>query len=290
MFWSGRRQPISVRVEESANQSACSPAANLQKFKISRRRSNFRNSKLQISVFRLGKIDKTRKMEAIENVDVKETVKIFELQVDDQMLPQGKNPIGLGDLLTTSSKGLSHEDIPKLILGRIQPQMHETEHGTKAEMEKRNVHKRAYGKDAFGRFGDPGSESKNASASGFEEAKTGMPKNASADSIRKNWEDIVNAKNRSKFNPRTLKIVRDELDNLMKISEGLDRSGDSGNSGTSTSTWASFAPIQEEAPIEKIIKGYAKMNDEQKVDALKMELPPFDENDIKYNNLKFALG
>ena len=200
-------------------------------------------------------------MEKMDNKNVKETIKIFELQVDEQMLPQGRNPIGLGDLLTSSNKGLSREDVPKLILGRVQPQLHEREHGTKAEMEKRNLHKRAYGKDAFGRHGDPGPSSQN-----------------------------LSAKNRAKFNPKTLKIVRDELDNLMRVSEGLERTNESGNSGTSTSTWASFAPIEEETPIEKIISGYAEMSDEDKVDALRMELPPFDENDAKYNNLKYALG
>ena len=229
-------------------------------------------------------------MEKIDNKNVKETIKIFELQVEEQMLPQGRNPIGLGDLLTKSKKGLSREDVPKLILGRVQPQLHETEHGTKAEMEKRNLHKRAFGQDAFGRHGDPGPSSQNMSASGFDKAKTNMPSNASAESIRKNWEDIVNARNRAKFNPRTLKIVRNELDNLMRVSEGLERADESGNSGTSTSTWASFAPIEEEAPIEKIISGYAEMSEEEKVDALRMELPPFDENDAKYNNLKYALG
>ena len=229
-------------------------------------------------------------MEKMDNKNVKETIKIFELQVDEQMLPQGRNPIGLGDLLTSSNKGLSREDVPKLILGRVQPQLHETEHGTKVEMEKRNVHKRAYGKDAFGRYGDPGPSSQNLSASGFDRAKANMQRNASSESIKKNWEDIVNARNRAKFNPKTLKIVRDELDNLMRVSEGLERTNESGNSGTSTSTWASFAPIEEETPIEKIISGYAEMSDEDKVDALRSELPPFDENDAKYNNLKYALG
>ena len=229
-------------------------------------------------------------MDSTNDHSVKETIKIFELQVDEQMLPNGINPIGLGNLLTSSEHGLSKEDVPKLILGHVQPQNHVTEHGTKAEMEKRNTHNRAFGKDAFGRNGDPGENSTSNSASGFDNARIGLPRNASYDSVRKNWEEMVNAKNKSKFNPRTLKIVRDELDNLMKDSEGIDRSNESGNSGTSTSTWASFAPIQEEAPIEKIIKGYSQMSDEDKVDALKMELPPFDENDIKYLNLKSALG
>ena len=229
-------------------------------------------------------------MDPVNGIDVKKTIEMFELQVDEQMLPQGMNPIGRGNLLNTSEHGLSREDVPKLILGHVQPQMHKTEHGTKAEMEKRNIHKRAFGKDAFGRNGDPGCNSNSESASGFENARTDMPPNASIDSVRKNWDEMVKAKNKAKFNPRILKIVRDELDNLMKISEGLDRTDGSGNSGTSTSTWASCAPIQEEAPIEKIIKGYAQMNDEDKVNALKMELPPFDENDIKYINLTYALG
>ena len=32
------------------------------------------------------------------------------------------------------------------------------------------------------------------------------------------------------------------------------------------------------------------MDDQQKVEALKNELPPFDINDLKYANLKYALG
>ena len=251
-------------------------------------RGNFENLILQIQFFEFNSTKPI--MDPVNRIDVKKTIEMFELQVDEQMLPQGTNPIGLGNLLNTSEHGLSHEDIPKLILGHVQPQTHVTEHGTKAEMEKRNIHKRAFGRDAFGRNGDPGPNSNGISASGFENARTGLPSNASADSVRKNWDEMVKAKNKAKFNPRTLKIVRDELDNLMKISEGLDRSDGSGNSGTSTSTWASFAPIQEEAPIEKIIKGYAKMSDEDKVNALKMELPPFDVNDIKYLNLTYALG
>ena len=96
------------------------------------------------------------------------------------------------------------------------------------------------------------------------------------------------ARNKSKFDSRTLKIVRDELDNLLKKAE--EGSNDSHASGSSTSTWASFAPIPEENPVCKVIKGYEKLSDEQKVDALKDQLPPFDVNDVKYANLKFALG
>ena len=55
------------------------------------------------------------------------------------------------------------------------------------------------------------------------------------------------------------------------------------------STWASFAPIKEN-PIEKIIEGYAQMSNDDKVDALRSELPPFNITDIKYQNLKYALG
>ena len=48
-------------------------------------------------------------MDPVNGIDVKETIKMFELQVEEQMLPQGTNPIGLGNLLTTSEHGLSRE-------------------------------------------------------------------------------------------------------------------------------------------------------------------------------------
>ena len=121
-------------------------------------------------------------MDPVNGIDVKETIKMFELQVEEQMLPQGMNPIGLGNLLTTSEHGLSREDMPKLILGHIQPQQHKTEHGTKAEMEKRNLHKRAFGKDVFGKNGEFGPDSASNSASGFDNARIGLPRDASADS------------------------------------------------------------------------------------------------------------
>ena len=108
--------------------------------------------------------------------------------------------------------------------------------------------------------------------------------------LKQKWEELRIATNKSKFNARTLRIVRDELDNLLKKAENENLDQSRASSGNSTSTWASFAPIPEEGPISKVIPGYADLSDEDKVIALKKELPPFDLNDVKYANLKFALG
>ena len=203
---------------------------------------------------------------------VAKTVKIFDLQVEQQMLPKGSNPVGRGNLLKNSERGLSIEDVPRLLLGHVELQEHVLERGTDAEMEKIARHQP---------FNPP-----------IQHVDVGSRKDfaftSESNSIKRNWEELVKAKNKAKFNPRTLVIVRNELDNLVKKSEGIDES--IASSGNSTSTWASFAPIPEEAPIEKIIPGFSEMSDEDKVDALKDELPPFDENDVKYANLKFALG
>ena len=205
-------------------------------------------------------------MNPTENMDVSKTVEIFDLQVDQQMLPQGLNPVGRGGLLKSSENGLSLEDVPRLILGHVELQEHVVEHGNEVALEKAGRYTRPVNHPDF--------------SSGLTNRDTG--------SIRKNWENMVKAKNNAKFNPKTLKIVRDELDNLLKKAENPEHS--IASSDNSAGTWASFAPIPEEAPIEKIIAGYSEMTDERKVDALRNELPPFDENDIKYTNLKFALG
>ena len=60
-------------------------------------------------------------------------------------------------------------------------------------------------------------------------------------------------------------------------------------SNVSTNTRASSDKLVKK-PIEKIIKGYDKMSLENKIEALKSELPPFNIEDYKYNNLKYALG
>ena len=86
-----------------------------------------------------------------------------------------------------------------------------------------------------------------------------------------------------------MRLVRNELDNLQKKADGLLDNSNASSEG-SNSTWASFAPNPEEKPICKIIKNFNKMSDEQKVDALKEQLPPFNIDDVKYANLKFALG
>ena len=202
-------------------------------------------------------------MEESKPKTVDDTVRIFDLQVEQQMLPNGSNPIGRGNLLRNSESGLSYEDIPRLVLGHVHEAGFSTEDGQEVAFEKIARH----GCD-FERSDD-------------EELQDG----GSYEEMKKRWEELRIAKNKSKFDPKTLKLVRDELDNLMKKAEGnLD------SSGASTSTWASFAPPPEEKPICKIIKNYTKMSDEQKVDALKNELPPFNIDDVKYANLKFALA
>ena len=195
---------------------------------------------------------------------VDETIRIFNLQVDKQMLPQG---VGTND--RRAIEGALYAEIPKMILGSVQECNFEVETGQAAAEEK------------IYRFG-----------TGFERDPDPPLQLQSHDysTLKQKWDELRIAKNKSKFNAKTLRLVRDELDNLLKKSEGADLDQSRASSGNSTSTWASFAPIPEEGPLSKIIPGYFQLSDEQKVDALKNELPPFDINDTKYANLKFALG
>ena len=54
------------------------------------------------------------------------TVELFDLQVDEKMLPSGTNPRGVGRDLLYSSKKLDIVDMKKVAIGpRVQPKVHE---------------------------------------------------------------------------------------------------------------------------------------------------------------------
>ena len=50
-------------------------------------------------------------------LDVGKTIEVFDLRVDDAMLPGGSNPFGRGAMIKYSKNKLELDDIPRLILG-----------------------------------------------------------------------------------------------------------------------------------------------------------------------------
>ena len=56
-------------------------------------------------------------MEENRAVTVDETVKIFDLQVNKQMLPSGTNPLGQGGLMKNEGRSLAMDDIPRIMIG-----------------------------------------------------------------------------------------------------------------------------------------------------------------------------
>ena len=159
-------------------------------------------------------------MEQSRKNEVDETVRIFNLQVDKQMLPQGVAP---------------YAEIPKLIIGPVQDCNFKVETGEAAAAEKIYWHCSGFERDP-----DPPLQGQLFDSS----------------TLKQKWDELRIAKNESKFNAKTLKLVRNELDNLQKKAEGIDLDQSRASSGNSTSTWASFAPIPEEGPLGKIIPGY----------------------------------
>ena len=56
-------------------------------------------------------------MEENRAVTVDETVKIFDLQVNRQMLPSGTNPLGQGGLMKNEGRSLAMDDVPRIMIG-----------------------------------------------------------------------------------------------------------------------------------------------------------------------------
>ena len=213
--------------------------------------------------------------------NLKKTVEVFDMKIDDKMLPGGANPMGKGHLMANSENGLAISDVPSLVLGVVEPQSFTTEEGNRAWMEKMNAHARAFGR--VRQNSDEGRESDLESVASY---ATSMSQASTVGEIANAWDEVMKAKNDGKFNAKKLKIIRKELDYLLKKAE---EGNDSIASDDSASTWASFGKPTVK-PIEKVIKGYEKMSLENKIEALKSELPPFNIEDYKYNNLKYALG
>ena len=223
-------------------------------------------------------------MDPNRNQDVKKTIEIFDMKIDSKMLPGGTNPKGIGNLLANSENGLAMADLSKLVLGDVKPQTFKTEEGNEAMMEKMNSHARAFGRVRQA-SAEEGTSSDIESVASF---ATGFSTQTSTvGDIAGTWDEITVAINKGKFNARKLKAVRNELDELMRKTG--DENDSIASSNNSISTWASFAPPTKK-PIEKYIEGYEKLSLEDKIETLKKELPPFNIEDYKYNNLKYALG
>ena len=224
-------------------------------------------------------------MDTNKERNIKKTIDVFDMKIDEKMLPGGSNPLGRGHLLVNSQDGLAMADLQNLVLGPVEPQRFVTEEGNKVWMEKMNRHARAYGR--VGQASDDDTISDNESLASY---ATGFSTQTSdVGDIASTWDEVMIAKNKGKFNTRKLKIIRKELDDLLKKAEaGNDSLASSSNS---TSTWASSAPTPViRSAIDKFIKGYDKMSIENKIETLKNELPPFNIDDLKYRNLKYALG
>ena len=86
-------------------------------------------------------------MEGNSENNVGETIKIFNLQVGQQMLPTGSNPLGRGNLMRNSDRGLSMEDVPRLIIGHVQEPAFKVEHGTETAFEKIARHGTGFKRD-----------------------------------------------------------------------------------------------------------------------------------------------
>ena len=68
-------------------------------------------------------------------LDVGRTIELFDLSVEDQMLPHGSNPKGMGSLLKHSNRKLSALDVPRLVIGATHPPPYPIEYGREAEFE-----------------------------------------------------------------------------------------------------------------------------------------------------------
>ena len=71
---------------------------------------------------------------------VSDTVRVFDLQVGQQMLPNGSNPLGSGLAMKNLERGLSMEDVPRIFIGEVQGNGFETEHGNEIVFEKLERH------------------------------------------------------------------------------------------------------------------------------------------------------
>ena len=159
-------------------------------------------------------------MEHKGNYNVKKTVDVFNITVDDKMLPEGvENP------LKHSQKGLAPADLVKIVLGPVETQSFKTEEGNIAMMEKMNRHI-----PWSVRHPDPESDESSDDAASMISVSTNATSASNLEGIARTWDDIMLAKNKGKYKARNLRIIRKELDNLVKQSEGNESFASSGNS------------------------------------------------------------
>ena len=160
-------------------------------------------------------------MERKRNYNVKETVDVFNIKVDEKMLPGGAS-----NQLKYSQNGLAPADLKKIVLGPVEAQKFATEEGNKAMMEKLNRHV-----PWRIRHPDPDSdESISETASLMSDSTTGGSIVSNYEGIASTWDEIMQAKNKGKYNAKKLKIIRNELDNLLKKADENDSIASSGNS------------------------------------------------------------
>ena len=232
------------------------------------------------------------------------TIEMFGLNVDQKSTRLTVLPENSAEQVIQEDD-LSKINIIKAVLGPVKATSFKNEEGNEMLIEKSNDHRRAYRRYEWAPFVPSDEESECTSNFGSVKSEANERDADLANTVNK---VIMANKDAEKH-----KIVRQELDKIMKmLAEKVPNLNNQLNVGTNVanrfcmdtsstashatrrtiSTWGNFTETPTRnwlTPIENYIRNYEELDLEEKISALKNELPAFDPLDIKYQDIKYAL-